>query len=383
MAVEEESFEGIPPDENREIWDDAEYKFWTNFQTECKEWRDAREAKYSRETTDLRVQLSELSGKRNAIHETYTRLRAQLAQTEDELSDVSQRLAAKESEFGSLNDVHRIDVETKHKEWEHQMRVMTNFFREKRGDQPLPDDATIEPPEFMAPPKLLPEYRARPLPIAPSPPRGQSFEPPPPPSTTSAAAAAPAAPAAPEAPEAPAAPKSAPPSEPSHEEILAREALAQSALAPSPAKPSPPRAPQATHPTPNGHWDIPQNQEQRRPDASTSSPRVEDAQSRVVRDLETRQREEREKREWERRDQEIRERDIQEQVRERERRDREAVREREIAPDPLTPIPMLMLMLMLILMLIFMLILMLTLMLILMSMPTRISMLPNPRILTI
>lgn len=140
---EEGIFESLSSDEHRAVWDETEQKFWSQFTQDQQTWRASHDEKYRAASTDLRVELSSLTGQRNTLNATHARLARELADVEEELRAVGGRCETKSNELSELDEEHRAQLAAQVEHWEHQARTMTNFFRKKRGDPPLPESEPI------------------------------------------------------------------------------------------------------------------------------------------------------------------------------------------------------------------------------------------------
>lgn len=139
MMDEEGAFDNLSSEENHAVWDETERKFWEQFSEDQKTWRDTHEQRTKLVSAELRVELSRLTGQRNALADTQARLARELAEVEDELRLIAARWERKTTELEAADDDYRAQHAAQAANWEHQARTMTNFFRKKRGQPPLDD----------------------------------------------------------------------------------------------------------------------------------------------------------------------------------------------------------------------------------------------------
>ena len=136
---EEGLWDSLPPEEHQAVWTETEQKFWSQFWQDQRSWRATHETRFRATSTDLRVDLSNLTGQRNALSDTQARLARELAKVEEELRLLSARYDARSTELTTLDEEYRAQLGEQTDKWQHQSNVMTNFFRKKRGERPLSD----------------------------------------------------------------------------------------------------------------------------------------------------------------------------------------------------------------------------------------------------
>lgn len=146
MSEEDDAFKGLNKSQHHTIWDETEAKFWAQFESDQTSWRAEHERHYRQLTTNLQLELRQLTGQRETLRESHARLVKELAKVETDLRIIGDRCDTKTNDLGILEDEARQELEKKVQDSEHQAWSMTNFFRDKRGQPPLEKPASLQKP---------------------------------------------------------------------------------------------------------------------------------------------------------------------------------------------------------------------------------------------
>ncbi|KAL7788353.1 hypothetical protein V8C37DRAFT_235799 [Trichoderma ceciliae] len=101
------TWEHLPAHEHQFVWDEAEGKFWRDFNAKQEAQRSEASEKYQLALTEAKVELGTLDGKRNELNKIRERLSLELSQVDKELAKVvtecngtSDRILALERDYG-------------------------------------------------------------------------------------------------------------------------------------------------------------------------------------------------------------------------------------------------------------------------------------------
>ncbi|CAM1509862.1 Fc.00g001970.m01.CDS01 [Cosmosporella sp. VM-42] len=140
-AEEAAAWEALPEEEHKSVWDETERNFWTNFKRTHEGEHAVADQEYQRATTDLKVELGTLTGRRSQLSESQVRLAKELAKVEEELARVTDACEERSERLTRIEEEYREGQQARMETREKIFKTMRKFFREKRGDDPDGDGA--------------------------------------------------------------------------------------------------------------------------------------------------------------------------------------------------------------------------------------------------
>ncbi|KAI5457616.1 hypothetical protein BGZ63DRAFT_427656 [Mariannaea sp. PMI_226] len=144
-AEDAAAWEALPVDEARSVWDETERNFWANQERENQTTDHDIDKTYHKTVTDIKVDLSHLSGRRALLVESQERLAKELAKVEEELARVAQACDEKVDRLNKVEQEYRDGQQTRLQNRQKVKRTMRAFFKEKRGEDPDADDGEDYP----------------------------------------------------------------------------------------------------------------------------------------------------------------------------------------------------------------------------------------------
>lgn len=139
----EEIWDVLPVQEQRSIWRETEQAFWPRWRKSHEEWLAQHEQKVNRQTTELRIELSKLTGARDHLAETHKRLTHELLKVEQDLKRVNDDADAKSNQLVLLDQEQREELAEHIANHDSHSQKMRLFFSEKLGTPIEDDEVTI------------------------------------------------------------------------------------------------------------------------------------------------------------------------------------------------------------------------------------------------
>ncbi|KAH6603696.1 hypothetical protein Trco_008471 [Trichoderma cornu-damae] len=129
---EEATWEHLPAHEHQFVWDEAEGKFWRDFNAKQEAQHSEAEKRYQLALTEVKVELGTLDGKRNELNKVRERLALELSQVDKELARVVTECDGKTDRILAMERDYRHDEQ----DWLHQREKVTEtmirWFHDKR-----------------------------------------------------------------------------------------------------------------------------------------------------------------------------------------------------------------------------------------------------------
>ncbi|KAL6894833.1 hypothetical protein GGI43DRAFT_133418 [Trichoderma evansii] len=126
------TWEDLPPHEHQFVWDEAEGKFWRDFNTKQESQHSEAERKYQLALTEAKVELGTLDGKRNQLSKLRERLALELSQVDKELAQVITDCDGKTDRILAIERNYRHDEHDWLQQREKVTETMIRWFQEKR-----------------------------------------------------------------------------------------------------------------------------------------------------------------------------------------------------------------------------------------------------------
>ncbi|KAF5985953.1 hypothetical protein FBULB1_2685 [Fusarium bulbicola] len=157
MATGEDVWDSLPEGEQKSVWDETERNFWVNLRSKKNAENKKIERDFQLSINEVRLKLSDLTGQRDQLKESQSRLARELAKVEAELARTTDECKEKASRLECIEQDYRASrqkrTETLHDVW----FKMRRFFRQKRGEDPDAPDHLGPESEGIILPEMLPE----------------------------------------------------------------------------------------------------------------------------------------------------------------------------------------------------------------------------------
>lgn len=144
-----EAWRELPSEEHEGVWHEAETNFWKDYDGKERAQIAKVDQQYQAESTKLKVDMGTLTGKRNELSKTQERVARELAAIEQELAQVQEACDDRANRLNDLEAEYRLSHQEVLEKREQLTIAMTNFFREKRGLEPLPGPEIIQRSEKL------------------------------------------------------------------------------------------------------------------------------------------------------------------------------------------------------------------------------------------
>lgn len=152
MADEAAVWDALPEEEHQQIWDDAERKFWQDFNQAQEDQRLEADQGYQRTMTEAKIELGMLEGKRHQLNEDRDRLMKVLSEAEKNLANVVEECDEQASKLTALERDYRAGEQDRLEKREQVVRTMIRWFRQKRGEDVPSDDSMGEADDGLSGP---------------------------------------------------------------------------------------------------------------------------------------------------------------------------------------------------------------------------------------
>ncbi|KAL7920698.1 hypothetical protein ACQKWADRAFT_328546 [Trichoderma austrokoningii] len=126
------TWEDLPPHEHQFVWDEAEGKFWRDFNAKQESQHSDAERTYQLALTEAKVELGMLDGKRNELSKLRERLALELSQLDRELAQVVTECEEKTDRILAIERNYRHDEQDWLQQREKVTETMIRWFQEKR-----------------------------------------------------------------------------------------------------------------------------------------------------------------------------------------------------------------------------------------------------------
>lgn len=126
------TWEDLPPHEHQFVWDEAEGKFWRDFNAKQESLHSDAERKYQLALTEAKVELGTLDGRRNQLSKLRERLALELSQLDQELAQVITECDGKTDRILAIERNYRHDEQDWLQQREKVTETMIRWFQEKR-----------------------------------------------------------------------------------------------------------------------------------------------------------------------------------------------------------------------------------------------------------
>ncbi|KAH8127679.1 hypothetical protein FP744_10005207 [Trichoderma asperellum] len=126
------TWEDLPPHEHQFVWDEAEGKFWRDFNAKQETQHSEAERKYQLALTEAKVELGTLDGRRNQLSKLRERLALELSQVDKELAQVVTECDGKADRILAIERNYRHDEQDWLQQREKVTETMIRWFQEKR-----------------------------------------------------------------------------------------------------------------------------------------------------------------------------------------------------------------------------------------------------------
>lgn len=126
------TWEDLPPHEHQFVWDEAEGKFWRDFNAKQESQHSDAERKYQLALTEAKVELGTLDGRRNQLSKLRERLALELSQLDKELAQVIAECDGKTDRILALERNYRHDEHDWLQQREKVTETMIRWFQDKR-----------------------------------------------------------------------------------------------------------------------------------------------------------------------------------------------------------------------------------------------------------
>lgn len=126
------TWEDLPAHEHQFVWDEAEGKFWRDFNAKQEAQHSEAEKKYQLALTEAKVELGTLDGKRNELNKVRERLALELSQVDKELAQVVTECDGKTERILAIERDYRHDEQDWLQQREKVTETMIRWFQEKR-----------------------------------------------------------------------------------------------------------------------------------------------------------------------------------------------------------------------------------------------------------
>lgn len=131
-------WQALPSDEHPSVWDDTERKFQERFRRDVHELRANLTAQFHHDTQKVRDDLGRLTTVRTELNDRRMRLARELAMVDADIAQASHNCNDRANRLAAMEYDFRKNLHSTLREREEVSNSMTNFFREKRGEEPLP-----------------------------------------------------------------------------------------------------------------------------------------------------------------------------------------------------------------------------------------------------
>ncbi|KAL7895974.1 hypothetical protein HDV64DRAFT_71378 [Trichoderma sp. TUCIM 5745] len=126
------TWEDLPPHEHQFVWDEAEGKFWRDFNAKQEAQHSDSERKYQLALTEAKVELGTLDGRRNQLSKVREKLALELSQLDKELAQVIDECNGKTDRILAIERNYRHDEQDWLQQREKVTETMIRWFQEKR-----------------------------------------------------------------------------------------------------------------------------------------------------------------------------------------------------------------------------------------------------------
>lgn len=135
----------VPPEERDSIWAETEDKFWQTFEQTNRGQTTKAEQEFHNESTKIKVEMGTVMGKQNGLTKAHERMAREMAANEEEQAYNRAALEDQANQLAELERDYREEQQLRIKKRDQQAFSMKNYFRRKRGLEPLepePQDET-------------------------------------------------------------------------------------------------------------------------------------------------------------------------------------------------------------------------------------------------
>ncbi|KAL5090218.1 hypothetical protein Trisim1_004738 [Trichoderma cf. simile WF8] len=129
---EASTWEHLPAHEHKFVWDEAEGKFWRDFNAKQEAQHSEKEREYQLALTDAKVELGKLDGKRNELSKVRERLALELSQVDKELAAVVTECDGRTEIILAIERKYRHEEQDFLQQREKVTETMIRWFQEKR-----------------------------------------------------------------------------------------------------------------------------------------------------------------------------------------------------------------------------------------------------------
>ncbi|PON22660.1 hypothetical protein TGAM01_v208549 [Trichoderma gamsii] len=126
------TWQDLPLHEHKFVWDEAEGKFWRDFNAKQEAQHSDNERKFQLTLTEAKVELGTLDGRRNQLSKLRERLALELSQLDKELAQVITECDAKTDRILAIERNYRHDEQDWLQQREKVTETMIRWFQEKR-----------------------------------------------------------------------------------------------------------------------------------------------------------------------------------------------------------------------------------------------------------
>ncbi|RFU78187.1 hypothetical protein TARUN_4036 [Trichoderma arundinaceum] len=126
------TWEELPAHEHQFVWDEAEGKFWRDFNAKQEAQHSETEKKYQLALMEAKVELGTLDGKRNELNKIRERLALELSQVDKELAQVVTECDGKTDRIIALERDYRHEEHDWMQQREKVTETMIRWFQDKR-----------------------------------------------------------------------------------------------------------------------------------------------------------------------------------------------------------------------------------------------------------
>ncbi|UKZ53012.1 hypothetical protein TrVGV298_006799 [Trichoderma virens] len=129
---EASTWEHLPANEHKFVWDEAEGKFWRDFNAKQEALHSEKEREYQLALTDAKFELGKLDGKRNELTKVRERLALELSNLDKELANVVTECNGRSDMIFAMEQKYRHDEQDFLQQREKVTETMIRWFQEKR-----------------------------------------------------------------------------------------------------------------------------------------------------------------------------------------------------------------------------------------------------------
>lgn len=140
MEEEAAVWEALPEDDAKSVWDETERNFFSTQQQKHNGEQAEADKEYQIASTNARVELGILNGRRSQLSESQSRLARELAKVEGELAQISETYSDKADTLARIEQEYRNGTQKRLEARAKISKAMKKFFREKRGEDPDAND---------------------------------------------------------------------------------------------------------------------------------------------------------------------------------------------------------------------------------------------------